>query len=81
MDPKTHVDLLIRSFGRDDDGQGLAEYALILALIAIDRHHRPHLPGQSGQHDPEHRGPLRLDRVMPHVNSAPAVSGPSRMLA
>ncbi len=24
-----------RSLGRDEDGQGLAEYALILALIAI----------------------------------------------
>jgi pilus assembly protein Flp/PilA len=26
---------LIASFRRDDEGQGLAEYALILALIAI----------------------------------------------
>jgi len=26
---------LINSFRRDDEGQGLAEYALILALIAI----------------------------------------------
>ena len=26
---------LISSFRRDDEGQGLAEYALILALIAI----------------------------------------------
>jgi pilus assembly protein Flp/PilA len=26
---------LIASFGQDEDGQGLAEYALILALIAI----------------------------------------------
>jgi pilus assembly protein Flp/PilA len=26
---------LIGSFRRDDEGQGLAEYALILALIAI----------------------------------------------
>jgi pilus assembly protein Flp/PilA len=26
---------LINSFHRDDEGQGLAEYALILALIAI----------------------------------------------
>jgi pilus assembly protein Flp/PilA len=26
---------LIKLVGRDDDGQGLAEYALILALIAI----------------------------------------------
>ena len=26
---------LIDSFRRDDEGQGLAEYALILALIAI----------------------------------------------
>jgi pilus assembly protein Flp/PilA len=26
---------LIASFNRDDEGQGLAEYALILALIAI----------------------------------------------
>ena len=26
---------LIDSFGRRDEGQGLAEYALILALIAI----------------------------------------------
>jgi pilus assembly protein Flp/PilA len=28
-------DALIASFRRDEDGQGLAEYALILALIAI----------------------------------------------
>jgi pilus assembly protein Flp/PilA len=26
---------LLPSFGRDEEGQGLAEYALILALIAI----------------------------------------------
>jgi pilus assembly protein Flp/PilA len=26
---------LVASFRRDDEGQGLAEYALILALIAI----------------------------------------------
>jgi pilus assembly protein Flp/PilA len=31
----THVDSLIRSVRRDDEGQGLAEYALVLALIAI----------------------------------------------
>ena len=29
------VNALIASFRRDEDGQGLAEYALILALIAI----------------------------------------------
>ena len=36
--PKTtmsHIDALISFFRRDDEGQGLAEYALILALIAI----------------------------------------------
>jgi pilus assembly protein Flp/PilA len=26
---------VLRTIGRDEDGQGLAEYALILALIAI----------------------------------------------
>jgi pilus assembly protein Flp/PilA len=26
---------LLASFGKDEEGQGLAEYALILALIAI----------------------------------------------
>jgi pilus assembly protein Flp/PilA len=31
----THLNALISSFRRDDEGQGLAEYALILALIAI----------------------------------------------
>jgi pilus assembly protein Flp/PilA len=31
----TALHALISSFRRDDDGQGLAEYALILALIAI----------------------------------------------
>ena len=36
------VDFLLR---RDEDGQGLAEYALILALIAIVAIARPHLPG------------------------------------
>jgi len=32
MENHTMVDFLLR---RDEDGQGLAEYALILALIAI----------------------------------------------
>ena len=31
----SHIDALISFFRRDDEGQGLAEYALILALIAI----------------------------------------------
>jgi len=31
----TFLSALINSFRRDDEGQGLAEYALILALIAI----------------------------------------------
>ena len=31
----TQLLALISTFRRDDDGQGLAEYALILALIAI----------------------------------------------
>ncbi len=31
----TQLLALIASFRSDDDGQGLAEYALILALIAI----------------------------------------------
>ena len=30
-----YVTALIASFRRDEEGQGLAEYALILALIAI----------------------------------------------
>jgi pilus assembly protein Flp/PilA len=29
------ITALIASFNRDEEGQGLAEYALILALIAI----------------------------------------------
>jgi pilus assembly protein Flp/PilA len=29
------INALIASFRKDDEGQGLAEYALILALIAI----------------------------------------------
>ena len=29
------INALISSFKRDEEGQGLAEYALILALIAI----------------------------------------------
>ena len=29
------VNALIARFGQDEEGQGLAEYALILALIAI----------------------------------------------
>jgi pilus assembly protein Flp/PilA len=29
------LNVLIASFRRDEEGQGLAEYALILALIAI----------------------------------------------
>jgi pilus assembly protein Flp/PilA len=31
----TALNALIDTFRRDEDGQGLAEYALILALIAI----------------------------------------------
>jgi pilus assembly protein Flp/PilA len=31
----SYLTALIASFRRDEDGQGLAEYALILALIAI----------------------------------------------
>ncbi len=31
----TVLNALIDTFRRDEDGQGLAEYALILALIAI----------------------------------------------
>ncbi len=31
----TVVNELIARFGQDEEGQGLAEYALILALIAI----------------------------------------------
>ena len=31
----TFISALIASLRRDEDGQGLAEYALILALIAI----------------------------------------------
>ena len=31
----SYLSALIASFNRDEDGQGLAEYALILALIAI----------------------------------------------
>ena len=35
MSPLNNLFSLIRSFRSDEDGQGLAEYALILALIAI----------------------------------------------
>ena len=35
QDNMSHIDALISFFRRDDEGQGLAEYALILALIAI----------------------------------------------
>jgi pilus assembly protein Flp/PilA len=31
----SYISALIASFKRDEEGQGLAEYALILALIAI----------------------------------------------
>jgi pilus assembly protein Flp/PilA len=34
-DPNFMLHALIASFRRDEEGQGLAEYALILALIAI----------------------------------------------
>ena len=30
-----HIQTLLTAIQRDEDGQGLAEYALILALIAI----------------------------------------------
>ena len=35
LNPMTQLLALISSFRSDDEGQGLAEYALILALIAI----------------------------------------------
>ena len=31
----SHINALIARFSQDEEGQGLAEYALILALIAI----------------------------------------------
>ena len=35
MDVRIHLNRLFAMFRRDSDGQGLAEYALILALIAM----------------------------------------------
>ncbi len=35
MDVRIHLNRLFATFRRDSDGQGLAEYALILALIAV----------------------------------------------
>ena len=35
MSPVTRILAIIDRFRRNEDGQGLAEYALILALIAI----------------------------------------------
>ena len=35
MDVRIHLNRLFAIFRRDSDGQGLAEYALILALIAM----------------------------------------------
>ena len=35
MDVRIHLNQLFAMFRRDSDGQGLAEYALILALIAM----------------------------------------------
>ena len=54
--------LIQRFTDRDDDnGQGLAEYALILALIASRRHRRPVLPRKPGQRQAQrHR---RHDRL------------------
>ncbi len=47
----TSIYLAIMNFlDRDEEGQGLAEYALILALIAIVAIVALHLPGQPGQH-------------------------------
>ena len=50
---------LIASFRRDEEGQGLAEYALILALIAIIAIIALIFLGP-GQLDPEHRRQLGL---------------------
>ena len=35
MDVRIRLNRLFATFRRDSDGQGLAEYALILALIAV----------------------------------------------
>ena len=35
MNVRSRLSRLLRLFHRDEEGQGLAEYALILALIAI----------------------------------------------
>ncbi len=45
---------------RDEEGQGLAEYALILALIAIVAIVALHLPRRPGQQGPEHGRQLDL---------------------
>ena len=51
---------LINLVRRDDEGQGLAEYALILALIAIVAIVALIFLGQQVSRDPQHRRQLRL---------------------
>ena len=48
------------SLRNDEEGQGLAEYALILALIAIVAIVAPDLPRRPDQQHPQHGRQVRL---------------------
>ena len=51
MTALTRILVIIDRVRVDEEGQGLAEYALILALIAIVAIIALHLPGKPDQHE------------------------------
>ncbi len=66
----TQLLALILSFRSDDEGQGLAEYALILALIAIVAIIALIFLGDPGQRHSQHRRQVRLAGPSPDVRTA-----------
>ena len=64
------INEIIARIPQDEEGQGLAEYALILALIAIVAIVALHLPGRPGLHDPLDRRRLRLGSRSGYTSTA-----------
>ena len=65
---------LIASFRNDEEGQGLAEYALILALIAIVAIIALIFLGTPGQHDPVEGRQPRSRPPIARSNDGPPVT-------
>ena len=67
---------VLASLRQDEEGQGLAEYALILALIAIVAIIALIFLGSQVSDDPEHGRQVGLDSTLPRIpdrRSSPVV--------